>query len=289
MNCLTPELIKSPDWRKEEQNTDMYQWIPCRKCVNCRKITGRDWVFRLEQEEKLWQTAAFITVTYREEEVPVGDGHLSLHKKDHTNFMKRLRTSLHRLGYRTMDDNNKPKALKLVYFMCGEYGTKTRRPHFHYIMFNLPDVFIYDWQYLQSIWGHGNIRIDPCTRGTMSYVAGYVNKPVHHDLHLNEFREPEFRLASKGIGANYLTPERIKHLKKVLRPYLTVENGRKIRMPRYYKDKVFNDEEKANLALKSKEYVEENPTFKSEKEKIDYINHVNYLEHKKLHEKRNSI
>lgn len=67
---------------------------------------------------------------------------------------------------------------------------------------------------------------------------------------------------SKGLGKNYLTEQMVTwHLAKpVERQYCNLQDGKKISMPRYYKDKIFTEEQRklANeaMALKAAKEIE---------------------------------
>lgn len=59
-------------------------------------------------------------------------------------------------------------------------------------------------------------------------------------------RPREFQLSSKGLGASYVTNKSASwHLAKTgERMYLTTEQGKKIAMPRYYKEMIYTEEMK---------------------------------------------
>lgn len=85
-----------------------------------RRTSG--WSFRLVKEGESSNTALFVTLTYNTEHVPITNkGFLNLKKKDIQDYFKRLR---------------KLEKDKIKYFVCGEYGSRTFRPHYHIILFN---------------------------------------------------------------------------------------------------------------------------------------------------------
>ena len=55
--------------------------------------------------------------------------------------------------------------------------------------------------------------------------------------------EPEFALMSQGIGKNFLTDAVKKYYKENQIPYVIWKDGQKMTMPRYFKEKIFTDEE----------------------------------------------
>lgn len=269
MTCLTPINIKNP--KKARGYTDMFLTVPCGKCVACLKRRARSWVFRLMQEDQESYTSAFVTYTYDQENVPLSpNGWLTLDRKHHSEYMKKLRSQLWRDGYRDPEDPEKP--LKLKYYLVGEYGGQFERPHYHAILFNLPEFYQVNEHKLEEIWQKGRVQVDQVTGASIAYVCGYVNKQTFfYNYGEDDDRIPEFSFMSKGLGLNYLSEEVVKSLKKRLNPFLTVENGHKIPLPRYYKEKAFTDEEMTLINEKAKDHLETSQPFEDEKHRRDYI------------------
>jgi hypothetical protein len=205
------------------------QVVPCGKCIKCLARRSASWAFRLEQEQKQSTSSCFITLTYKH--APISqNGYPNLIKSDFQNFLKKLRKNL--------------KKSKLKYYAVGEYGTQFSRPHYHAIMFNLPQSYLQKSQILTDIWGHGLITIDPCNPSTMRYTTNYLQKPFTiHSIH--DDRQKHFSLMSKGMGANYLTPQKKKYHRENLISHVTLSGGTCQAMPRYYRDKIFDDEMKS--------------------------------------------
>lgn len=121
----------------------------------------------------MWDTSCFVTLTYSPEHLPNPP---SLSKRDHQLFLKRLRKHL------------APK--KVSFFLCGEYGEKEFRPHYHAILFGWwPDEAVvwkknqagdqlYISAVLEKLWGKGFCSFGGVTFESAAYVAGYVLKKV---------------------------------------------------------------------------------------------------------------
>lgn len=63
-----------------------------------------------------------------------------------------------------------------------------------------------------------------------------------------DFKEREFSLMSKGIGSNYLTPQIVKyHNQNLQNCYFMKPNGVKCSMPKYYKDKLYSEENRIRV------------------------------------------
>lgn len=216
--------------------------VPCGKCNQCLQNRRADWSFRLWNEMKVSTSAWFITITYdgkHQPTIPFEDYQLpTLDKEDVQKFMKRLRkhndATTTRLG---------KARTTLKYYLVGEYGGKSFRPHYHIILFNLePDTL----NEIPSIWGLGHVSVGTCEPASIHYTTKYVlNKkdgwaPI----------APPFSLISNGIGKHYLRTNGHEH-KKALQNFVVGNNGQKLRLPRYYKEAIFSIREKETLAAQS--------------------------------------
>lgn len=144
--------------------------LSCGRCIGCRLRKSLEWSIRCMHEASLWKDNVFITLTYDEKNNPD-----SLCKQDFQKFMKRLRKYF------------APK--KIRFFAGGEYGTKTKRPHYHAILFNcnFPDQRLIntnenckysDSKILTDLWGKGYCTIGQVTQKSAQYVAKYVVKKL---------------------------------------------------------------------------------------------------------------
>lgn len=105
----------------------------------------------------------------------------------------------------------------------------------------------------------GTIHYGEVSEASVGYTLKYINKPKRIPLHRNDDRQPEFALMSKGLGANYLTPAAEKyHTADIFnRMCMTLKDGKKIAMPRYYKDKIYTESQRAQIASWSKQKAQE--------------------------------
>ena len=204
---------------------------PCGKCPECRKRRISGWSFRLLQESKRSTSAHFVTLTYNTETVPITPkGYMNLQKRDVQLFMKRLR---------------KLSTNKLKYYLCGEYGGTSNRPHYHVILFNAQIADI------EKTWCLGNTHYGEVEGASIGYTLKYMSKVSRIPMHQNDDRQPEFSLMSKGLGQNYLTEAmQAWHKADLLkRVHMVLPDGKKVAMPRYYKDKLYNEQERARIAF----------------------------------------
>lgn len=227
------------------------QAFDCGKCPACRAKRVSQWNFRLQQEERRSTSAYFVTLTYSNMAVPITKhGFLTLEKRHLVLFWKRLRKA-------------RKSTEKVKYYQCGEYGSKNARPHYHLIVFNVQPSDIVDaWQ----IDGKpiGNVFFGTVTGDSIGYTLKYMNKPGKIPLHARDDRQPEFSSMSKGIGENYITnAAREFHLSDKQRMYVVLPGGIKVSMPRYYKNKIYDEQQYDECTRVVKEHM-----FKEEEKKL---------------------
>lgn len=230
--CLTPYQVK------DKEDPTNYMPVPCGKCPECLKRRATGWAFRISQSDRYAMSSQFLTLTYATKHLQFADNYKpTLVKKDLQLFMKRLR---------------KENINRLKYFACGEYGTDTERPHYHMLLFNA------DIQTIQPAWQLGAVHYGQVEGGSIAYVLKYMMKPPKINFKAivdgqSESRTPEFQLMSKGLGLPYLTSQMHSWHKAVLteRMYCNLEDNKKIAMPRYYKNKIYTEEERDQIAAVS--------------------------------------
>lgn len=231
MACDSPILVRSRD-------RDVP--VPCGRCPPCKKRRVDSWVFRLQQEEKVSATARFVTLTYDTAHVPISDnGFMTLRKSDFQDYMKRLR--------KLCPDS------RVRYFAVGEYGSNNKRPHFHAILFDVPnDRMFFDAWALNGV-NLGTIHVGQVTGDSIAYCMKYIDKPGGNPLFPGwrafvgrDDRVKEFSLMSKGLGKNFVTPAMKRYYKAdISRVYCVKDGDYKIAMPRYYRDMIFDEDELA--------------------------------------------
>ena len=243
MKCVSPESIPRPNGRGAKDRII----IPCGKCLPCKMRKRSSWSFRLVQELRYSKSAYFVTLTYDDIHVPclgyviepdvVDEGIIEM-KREAVLFFKLLRKRNKQLW---------PK-VKLSYYLTAERGAETKRPHFHAIIFNLNDDYekslLDAWKDQETKKPKGMIQIYPANEAMINYVTGYF---------LEEEKDTLFNHISKGLGLSYLQENGFHHRDND-KHYVTTSSGVKVNMPRYYKNKIFNETQKLlfkNRALKS--------------------------------------
>nr|DAG84048.1 MAG TPA: Replication associated protein [Microviridae sp.] len=243
--CLYPIYGNNPKFKPNKTNggvppvcTDKRLLIvpfKCGKCIECRKQKQREWSIRLNEwiREK---DAYFITATFSEESLAGLQKESGLKWEENANDIATLalRRCLERIR------KNTRKSIK--HWFITELGDEKGRIHLHGIICGKEDLknFYENWKY-------GFVDIGKwCNGQTINYICKYMLKV--------NIKYPNFQgkvLCSKGIGSEYFkrnTNEWQKENYKTIEvPTYKFRNGSKVAMPKYYKDRVFNEEQREKM------------------------------------------
>lgn len=203
-------------------------------------------------ESRLHASNCFVTLTYDDGRLPTGG---TLVKRDAQLFFKRLRK---RLGKH-----------KIRFFLVGEYGEKTARPHYHAIIFGLwpkdaknfssadGNYSLFTSGLLSAAWGLGHVAFGDFSAATARYCAAYTVKKItghmaqHHYTRVDIDGEmhqviPEFSIQSRrpGIGADFYLANK----NDFRSGDFALLEGKKKKVPRYY-DRLLERENLKNLEL----------------------------------------
>lgn len=214
--------------------------IPCGHCIECRKEKARNWQVRLLEEIKDWNYKYFVTFTFTNEALR-GLMRKTNNKECNACAAYALRHCLER--YR------KDYKKSLRHWMITELGHEgTERIHMHGLLFsNNPLEFIkidnennfFKWKY----WKYGNIYVgDYVNARTVNYIVKYCNK-IDND---HKGFEGQI-LCSPGIGKTWLETETAKsynYRPNESKDYYRINTGNKIKLPTYYKNKRYNEDER---------------------------------------------
>lgn len=183
---------------------------------------------RVTHEAQMHKTNCFVTLTIDDDHMPPGR---SLDHRHYQLFMKRL---IKKRG-------------PTRFYMCGEYGETTDRPHYHACLFgidfkdqkffttNHQQDDVYTSAELDSIWQLGHCSVGAvtlqsagyCTRYIMSKKTGGLGELTYGD------RTPPYNRMSNrpGLGAAW-----VRKFRPDVFPcdYVVDADGKKNRLPRYY-------------------------------------------------------
>lgn len=234
--------------------------IPCGTCMGCRLDRSRVWADRMLLElQDNDNKAIFVTLTYDNDHLPRCSRHIGYHRlpdaydydyfddddlwvldaagvpsapatlsvRDTQLFFKRLR--------KAFPDR------KLRYFLAGEYGPKTNRPHYHAIIFGLTlsdfrdcrilkfnglGQPIYKSKTMDGIWKNGFCSLAPVNWNTCAYVSRYTMKKIYKSDDASAYSDgqtPPFCTMSRRPGIGLAHADDL--LKKGDKAFVRDENG----------------------------------------------------------------
>ncbi len=265
MLCLKPVKIGLSDEQRAERYEKTWMaleyriatsvYVPCGKCEACLTNRRAQWTFRLKQELKNSESCYFVTLTYddsklRWEFVNIS-GTLSpvpvVCKRDVQLFLKRLREKI--------------SPFKIRYYLVSEYGPRNLRPHYHMILFNFPNLLKNKLdEFLSDSWSNGFIRVDPISDARLHYVTGYCLDGSQIPSYLPK----NFMLCSRrpALGSSFLdVPGVLDYCSGNVTDMwaFTSSSGEvnHVKMPRYYRDRLFDDVLNDKISNKNNEYHRE--------------------------------
>ncbi len=239
MPCSRPYPVKRVDggivFARTLAETEME--LSCGQCMSCRVARSRDWAIRGKHEAELYPKNAFITLTFRDSEVPLE----GVRRGDIKKFMKDLRNK---------------KGAGIRFMACGEYGPLNTRPHYHLCLFNCFFEDMYAWSTnkhgqiwfrspcLEALWPYGYSTIGELTAESAGYTARYVLKKISGEkakLHYTSIDpvtgeiydlQPEFIQVSNrpGLGTGWIE----KHWQAVYGRDSVIHNGKEKPVPKFY-------------------------------------------------------
>lgn len=227
--------------------------IPCGRCNGCLDDKARDWGIRCAHEAQMMREAgrgsSFLLCSIRDEDLPAD---MSLDPLLIKNFIRRV-------AYECGETR---------YILCGEYGDRRKRPHYHVGLFG-EDFFhdrkpwkktdsgfvVYRSELAERLWPYGFVHIGELVEKSAAYIARYTMKAARpNGASLTRYNEetgetwevhPQFLRMSRmpGIGASWFD----KYWMDCSTGYL-IHEGRKVPIPAYYLDLL----ERRNPALAEK-------------------------------------
>lgn len=169
---------------------------PCGRCLPCLMNRRRMWAHRILLESFKHKESCFVTLTYDDAHLPEGG---SLCPEDYQLWLRSVRDSV--------------RPIKIRFFLAGEYGDTSWRPHYHVAIFGIGSVLMGGrdgWSGLaKKFWTKGHVFVGSLTEQSARYIAGYVTKKfkfIQKEVLLNG-RHPEFcRMSLRpGIGAEAMS------------------------------------------------------------------------------------
>lgn len=223
--------------------SDLPLEVPCGQCKWCRLNRSRQRALQCLHEASQHSQNAFLTLTYDDSHLPPFG---SLVKSHFQLFMKRYRKWLN--------------SHRISYYMCGEYGDQSHRPHYHALLFGhdfsdkkfLKSTHsgdkLYTSEKLSQLWTHGFCTIGDLTFESAAYVARYVTKKMTGKKAALKYGEivniqtgeitprriPEYGHPSHGLGKKWFA----KYMDDTYPSDSVALRGKLMKPPKYY-DKLY--------------------------------------------------
>lgn len=243
--CLYTKFIKNPKYKPSKKNgghvplcTDkrvLYIPVECGECYECRKKKAREWRVRLSEELRN-EFGYFVTLTFSNESFKELEKELGHEVYDHENEIGAIALR------RFLERVRKATGKSLKHWVVSELGHEKDRYHLHAVMFGQTAAYL-----CKKHWKYGRVDIGTfCNEKTVNYIVKYMLKV--DEKHRN-FKGRVF--TSAGIGAGYLNRSEAKQNKynptgETNETY-RFRNGTKMALPKYYRNKIYSDDEKELL------------------------------------------
>lgn len=238
MSCVSPVPIPAPRGYFPPGKLPRPLMVPCGRCLGCSLSRAEAWSLRCIHEARYHDANCFLTLTYRDENLPSSTGDLpSLMPRHVQLFLKRLRKS---------------HGAKLRYLYCGEYGSVTLRPHYHMLVFGYEPADkvlhsvnhrgdrLYTSVSLDSLWGLGSCLVGDLTEASAGYTCRYTIKKQMdgHQFYIDRGQVPPYIQMSRrpGIGAAFYS-DFVDDLLKNDTDFIIDSANNKKPIPSYYKKK----------------------------------------------------
>ena len=188
-----------------------WSYVPCGKCVDCRRKLAQAWSFRINSEfmnlKKRGWNVAFCTLTYRNEELPSIPAECFVSDYKYIPCFNRAQTRewideirqycKYHFGF--VKDKDTGEDNRIRYFIATELGTLRHRPHMHAIL-AWPNSVSYEKMHsiCSEKWTHGFLfprrpeGDGKCLSfevvGDASKCFTYISKYVCKDLELDKLQ-----------------------------------------------------------------------------------------------------
>lgn len=276
--CLYPKLIKNKKYIANKKNggnvptvqdpRTLLVPVGCGKCMECARQNQRAWQVRLQEEIKTDENGKFLTFTFSNkalkqlkedvkwEKVKVKTGSYTMKNGKKRNIYETVEVKQKKdlKGY-NLDNAIAKRAVRLFlerwraenktsvkHWLVTELGTQnTERIHLHGILFTNENK-----ETIEKIWKYGKIWVgNYVNERTINYIVKYISKADEK----HKTYKPVI-LTSSGIGKGYILRKDAKNNQykgEHTKEYYRTKSGHKINLPIYYRNHIYNEEEKEKL------------------------------------------
>lgn len=271
--CLYSKIVENKKFTETKKNggvipavndrRTLYVPTGCGKCMECRKQYSREWQARLHEDIKTNKNGVFITLTLSTEALRELNAKVEYDRMMMSSAEREKNIWQHEWDGYKRDNEIITKAVRLFnerwrkktgkaprHWLVSELGHKnTEHIHMHGI------IWTDDYKMIKDKWQYGYVwdgytkngkRINYVNGETIGYMTKYITKT---DLIHKTYKA--IILSSNGIGADYVNTynaklNRYKETGETNQTY-RLESGHKIALPKYWRNKIYTDEEKEKL------------------------------------------
>lgn len=258
--CLYPQLTYNGKYKPNKKNGGIIPtvydtrvlYVPraCGNCMECKKQKSREWSVRLQEHIKHNKNGKFVTLTFSNESIAkLAEDIQYKFKTKPTGYL--LDNLIATKGMRMFNERwRKIKPGKaLHHWTVTELGHKnTENIHLHGIVWTdepyerIREKWKYGWIYPRST---EEAKRSYVNNRTINYTTKYICK-----MDLDHKTYTPIILSSPGIGKDYVNSKAATYNKyngtDTLDTYRT-ETGHEMKLPIYWRNKIFTDEEREKL------------------------------------------
>lgn len=243
--CLYAKLIYNPKYKPNKKNGGIIPAIHdkrvlavptgCGKCIECMKQKARQWELRLTEDIKEHTNAKFVTLTFSNENYKKLYKQITLQGNpyDTDNILATV-------AVRWFTERWRKQYKKTIrHWLVTELGhANTEHIHLHGLLWTNETN-----ETITKIWNYGYTYFGTYVNGsTINYITKYVQKIDQQ----HQYYKPII-LTSNGIGQNYTKSAQAKHAKLKQQEHYRTQQGYKMPIPNYWKNKIYTEQEKEQL------------------------------------------
>lgn len=256
--CLWSKYIKNRKYVPNKKNGGivpaindkrvMVVPVGCGKCIECRKQKAREWQVRLLEDIRENKNGMFVTMTFSNESIielteVAGKIKGAETKREIIESGYVLDNEIARIAVERFRERWRKEFKKSIrHWFVTELGHgETEHIHLHGLVWTDEDI-----EKVKKHWKYGTVwKGDWVSEDTVSYLMKYVHK---EDKEHEYYNSKVF--TSAGIGAGYMKRtdwKNNKYKKGETKEYYKTRTGHKIKLPIYYRNKIYSEEEREKL------------------------------------------
>lgn len=256
--CIFATLTKNPKYLPNKKNGGKPPFpldnrvtrvaIGCGECIECRKQKANGWKTRLLEDIKTNTNGKFITLTFSNQSIKELANEIPKQIEGYD-----LDNAIATLAVRRFTERHRKKYKKTIrHWLTTELGHNgTENIHLHGIIWTNENLLT-----IEKIWKYGFMWKGQLKNGRMSnYVNEATIKYMTKYATKVDFKHKYYKqiiLTSNGIGANYTNTYNAKLNKyngEQTQEYYRTREGHKTAIPIYWRNKLYNEEEREKLWL----------------------------------------